>query len=170
MDQARDIIDKAVKSGKWNYSDLSKAIGKNHAYLQQFVKRGIPRNLPEDTRHKLAHELGIDESQLRGADQVALTQTVAPAKFLKSSRHKFYIQEWREFMGSKVESAASAVGLDVDGYLAHETHPINFNLGQVTALAEEFGIRGDQFWFSPPKARQAVPSQVTPRKIRLRGK
>lgn len=78
-----------------------------------------------------------------------------PAKFIKSRAFKFYVSEWREFMGVKVGAAAKAAGLGADEYQAHEVYPINFTLGQLVALAEEFGIRGDQFWFPPPKGRPA---------------
>ncbi|MEQ8332302.1 S24 family peptidase [Nisaea sp.] len=49
-------------------TDLKKAslaCGKNHAYLHQFINRGTPRKLPEDTRHALARHLGVDEAVLR---------------------------------------------------------------------------------------------------------
>ncbi len=38
--------------------DLSLALGRNHAYLQQFIQRNTPRVLPEDAREKLAKLLG----------------------------------------------------------------------------------------------------------------
>ena len=38
----------------------SRAIGRNDAYLQQFLYRGTPRRLPEDVRHQLAAFLDID--------------------------------------------------------------------------------------------------------------
>ena len=49
-------------------TDLKKCsllIGKNHAYLHQFVYRGTPRRLPEEARFLLAEHLGCDEADLR---------------------------------------------------------------------------------------------------------
>jgi phage repressor protein C with HTH and peptisase S24 domain len=67
MDAVRKLIlDRSEELDK-DLSGLSKKLGRNHAYLQQFIKRGIPRNLPEQLRPLLASELGVDESQLRGA-------------------------------------------------------------------------------------------------------
>jgi hypothetical protein len=43
----------------------SKKIGKNHAYLQQFFSRNVPRALPEETRHLLAMLIGVDETCLK---------------------------------------------------------------------------------------------------------
>ncbi len=42
----------------------SRAIGRNDAYLQQFLYRGTPRQLPELARHRLASYLGIDQRYL----------------------------------------------------------------------------------------------------------
>jgi len=46
--------------------EASRAIGRNDAYLQQFIHRLSPRKLPEDVRHQLANYLGIDQQQLVG--------------------------------------------------------------------------------------------------------
>lgn len=46
--------------------EASRRIGKNAAYMQQFLKRGIPRELGENERTLLAELIGVDESSLRG--------------------------------------------------------------------------------------------------------
>ena len=48
---------------------LSRLIGRNAAYLQQFVQRGTPRRLAEDDRRLIAAYLGVDEGRLGGADR-----------------------------------------------------------------------------------------------------
>jgi hypothetical protein len=68
MDNVRKLIlDKLVERGQ-NMSNVSIKIGKNHAYLQQFLNRGVPAELPEKVRHSLATELGLDERYLRLSD------------------------------------------------------------------------------------------------------
>lgn len=52
---------------------VSRAIGKNHAYLQQFIRRGVPRTLPEAVRYALAEFLGVHHTELMD-DAVALKQ------------------------------------------------------------------------------------------------
>lgn len=47
---------------RWTLSRLSKHLGKNHAYLQQFVKRGIPRELDDRTVARIIEATGVDES------------------------------------------------------------------------------------------------------------
>jgi phage repressor protein C with HTH and peptisase S24 domain len=52
-------------------------IGKSHAYLQQFLERGVPASLPEGPRGLLAALLGVAEDALRG-DKPSSGRTVAP--------------------------------------------------------------------------------------------
>lgn len=59
------ILEKLEEKGL-TMSEASLKIGKNHAYLQQFLKRGYPLELPEKSRLPLAQLLGITEERLRG--------------------------------------------------------------------------------------------------------
>lgn len=64
MDQVRELIaSKAKELG--GLAEMSRSIGKNHAYLQQFVHRGVPASLPEDVRPLLAELMGVEENALR---------------------------------------------------------------------------------------------------------
>lgn len=64
MDAVRKLlIEKADDAGE-TLASLSKKVGKNHAYLQQFVRRGIPVRLPEEVRRKLAGILRVSEADL----------------------------------------------------------------------------------------------------------
>ena len=47
---------------------LSRMIGRNSSYLQQFVTKGSPRKLEEEDRRKLADFFGIAESELGAPD------------------------------------------------------------------------------------------------------
>ena len=55
----------ALRDPPTDLKKASLAIGRNHAYLQQFIQRGTPRRLPEEARHALAAYLGVAESALR---------------------------------------------------------------------------------------------------------
>jgi repressor LexA len=48
---------------------LSRMLGRNAAYLQQFVTRGTPRRLDADDRARLADYFGVDQTEL-GAEAV----------------------------------------------------------------------------------------------------
>ena len=67
---------------------LSAMIGRNSAYLQQYVRKGSPRKLEEGDRRKLARFLGVDESEL-GAEANAGTREKS-----YTSRHKPARAEW----------------------------------------------------------------------------
>lgn len=49
-------------------SALSAMLGRNASYLQQFVRKGSPRKLEENDRRTLARFFGVDEADLRAAD------------------------------------------------------------------------------------------------------
>ncbi|TRD12239.1 S24 family peptidase [Erythrobacter insulae] len=49
-------------------SSLSVMLGRNPAYLQQFIKRGTPKKLEEGDRGKLAAFFGVDQSELSDMD------------------------------------------------------------------------------------------------------
>jgi cyanate lyase len=61
------IVQRAQQHGE-TLASLSKMIGRNDAYLQQFVRRGTPKRLPEDARLQLAFCLNVDERQLGARD------------------------------------------------------------------------------------------------------
>ena len=44
---------------------MSLELGKNHSFLQQFVRRGVPAELPERVRKLLAKKLDVPEERLR---------------------------------------------------------------------------------------------------------
>jgi phage repressor protein C with HTH and peptisase S24 domain len=65
MDTARSLIISRVAELGLSLSELSLRVGKNHAYFQQFIKRGVPARLPEEVRSRVADILQIDEQRLR---------------------------------------------------------------------------------------------------------
>jgi SOS-response transcriptional repressor LexA len=66
MDAARKLlVDTLVRRPDLDLKNLSLTIGRNHAYLQQYLMRGSPRELPEATRHGLALLLGVSPDDLR---------------------------------------------------------------------------------------------------------
>src|ERR1700693_1937360 len=71
MDAARALIVERIKELGLSLSDLSLQVGKNHAYFQQFIKRGVPLRLPEEVRGRVAQVLKIDERQLKAAGSTA---------------------------------------------------------------------------------------------------
>ncbi|RQW45441.1 S24 family peptidase [Novosphingobium sp. LASN5T] len=58
-------------------SALSGLLGRNPAYLQQFVRKGSPRKLEEDDRRVLANFFGVSESELGAPAHAASGSAVA---------------------------------------------------------------------------------------------
>lgn len=62
-----ELQQRAEASGT-SLRELSLLIGRNHAYLQQYVKRGSPAFLEERDRRILADYLGVNERRLDAGD------------------------------------------------------------------------------------------------------
>ena len=68
LDPIRLRVLQLVQARGTDLKKASLALGKNAAYVHQFIYRGTPKILPEDVREALAHYLGVDDSELRHAD------------------------------------------------------------------------------------------------------
>ena len=65
LDPVRARVLKLVQERDTDLKGASLAIGRNAAYLHQFIFRGTPKILTEDDRKALARHLGVDEGTLR---------------------------------------------------------------------------------------------------------
>jgi hypothetical protein len=71
--QRAALADLIAESGE-SYAALSRLLGRNDAYLQQFVTRGSPRELAERDRGLLARYLGVAEARLGGPEGAGLVE------------------------------------------------------------------------------------------------
>jgi phage repressor protein C with HTH and peptisase S24 domain len=62
LDPARLAVRHAVDGAGLTLKQASQALGRNDAYLQQYLYRGSPRRLPEEIRLQLADLTGADQS------------------------------------------------------------------------------------------------------------
>src|SRR3954463_8910140 len=62
----RAELARLIAERREDYAGLSRMLGRNAAYIQQFIKRGVPKRLSEDDRRKLARYFDVDESLLGG--------------------------------------------------------------------------------------------------------
>ena len=96
IDAPRALLVSLVEQQNLNLATLSREVGKSHSYFQQYLRRGIPRTLPEDVREKLSSLLNVPADSFRGAmagkgaprpaaeDAIAATQ--AEVNLLRSFR------------------------------------------------------------------------------------
>lgn len=66
MDNVREELDRLIQQRRLGYSEISRLLGRNAAYIQQFIKRGSPRKLDDADRRLLARFFGVDEQALGG--------------------------------------------------------------------------------------------------------
>lgn len=62
----RELLADLIARRGENYGALSRLLGRNAAYIQQYIKRGTPRKLDEADRRTLARYFGVDEALLGG--------------------------------------------------------------------------------------------------------
>ncbi|NTZ42775.1 LexA family transcriptional regulator [Altererythrobacter sp. SALINAS58] len=67
-------------------SALSRLIGRNNSYLQQYVRKGSPRKLEEEDRHVLAQFFGVAESILRDSEEKSFDRINTAAATAKVPR------------------------------------------------------------------------------------
>ena len=65
-EEPRVLLERLIRERRDDYAGLSRLLGRNPAYVQQFIKRGVPKKLGENDRAKLARYFDIDEHLLGG--------------------------------------------------------------------------------------------------------
>ncbi len=62
----RLVLERLCAERGEDFAGLSRMLGRNSAYIQQFVRRGVPKRLKEEERRKLARYFSVSESLLGG--------------------------------------------------------------------------------------------------------
>lgn len=118
---ARAALERLISRRGDNYADLSRMLGRNPAYIQQFIKRGTPRKLDEDDRRRLARYFGVEEAVLASVGDSPVHQRVG-------SRSSPYLPPSLTVAVPRLALGASAGAgsLDVDertaGSIAFDAH------------------------------------------------
>lgn len=60
----RKVLERLCAERGEDFASLSRLLGKNSAYIQQYLRRGTPKRLREEERRTLANYFGIPESLL----------------------------------------------------------------------------------------------------------
>ncbi|MGE4321779.1 MAG: hypothetical protein AB7E60_01965 [Sphingobium sp.] len=85
----RTMLDTLIRESGSNYSEVSRLLGRNAAYIQQFIKRGSPRKLEEEDRYVLARYFGVDENVL-----VAGTETGHERLYIGGNTNHIIPRAW----------------------------------------------------------------------------
>jgi len=73
-DAQRAALEALITENGTSLSELSRLLGRNAAYLQQYLVRGTPRLLSEADRALLARYFGVAEARLGGPEQEGLVE------------------------------------------------------------------------------------------------
>lgn len=78
-DDPRTVLEALIRERGEDFSSLSRMLGRNPAYIQQYIKRGVPRKLDEEDRRILAEYLGVDDRLLGAPARAAPSVAAAEA-------------------------------------------------------------------------------------------
>jgi phage repressor protein C with HTH and peptisase S24 domain len=68
----RERLAELAREARTSLSALSRMIGRNSSYLQQYIVKGSPRKLEEDDRRRLAEFFGVTEAELGAPEEKSL--------------------------------------------------------------------------------------------------
>jgi hypothetical protein len=108
----RATLDRLLTERGEDYARISQVIGRNPAYIQQYIKRGSPRRLAEDDRARIAAYLGVPEAMLGGPVQ----RVASPAR----ARGPGMILVPKLAIGASAGAGASVDGEAVEGEVAFD--------------------------------------------------
>jgi SOS-response transcriptional repressor LexA len=74
MDDPRLVLERLCKERGEDFAGLSRMLGRNSAYVQQYVRRGVPKRLREEERRKLARYFAVPETLLGGPADTGAVQ------------------------------------------------------------------------------------------------
>jgi phage repressor protein C with HTH and peptisase S24 domain len=79
----RVALERLCAERKEDFAGLSRMLGRNPAYIQQYVRRGVPKRLKEGERRKLARYFSVSEELLGGPPD----DSVGPGGLISVKRH-----------------------------------------------------------------------------------
>ncbi len=130
----RAALDRLLAERGVDYARISQVIGRNPAYIQQYIKRGSPRRLAEDDRARIAAYLGVPEAMLGGPVQ----RVAAPAR----ARGPGMILVPKLAIGASAGAGASIDGEAVEGEVAFDSRWLR-DLGADPRALSIIRVEGD---------------------------
>ena len=126
----RTVLERLCAEHGEDFAGLSRMLGRNPAYIQQFVRRGTPKKLKEEERRKLARFFSIPESMLGGppeADEapqglVAVRRTLVaasagPGRFTNEAQGRpcfAFDERWLRLLTGSPPSKLSMIRVEGD--------------------------------------------------------
>lgn len=135
QDKIRAALQRLIDDRGVDMATVSRAIGKNHAYIQQFLHRGVPAELGYKAALALADYFGcgIDVFGIAGTPLRASNDTNKDTK-----RHP--VQSIRRLMGLSTAQFAKALGEKESNILAIERGQTPLNEKLLFKMCQTFQI------------------------------
>lgn len=130
---ARAQLERLIRERGEDYAGLSRLIGRNAAYVQQYIKRGIPRRLAEEDRRLLARYFGVPEALLGGpparpdvaeshvvVPQLDIGASAGPGAFADGERlrsHVAFDAQWLRRLGAGDVRQLSTIRVEGDSMM-----------------------------------------------------
>ena len=137
IDDPRAALDRLLRERGVDYAALSARIGRNSAYIQQYIKRGSPRRLADQDRARIAAFLGVPESMLGGAET-----RVALQRFGTAAGGRDMVLVPKLAIGASAGAGASIDGEAVEGSIAFDPRWLR-DLGADASALSIIRVAGD---------------------------
>jgi len=119
-------LEQLIRGNGDDFASISRMLGKNPAYIQQFIRRGTPKKLDEEDRHILAEYYDVDVRMLGGMGAAAPRhESGSGADMTPISR-------------LSIGASAGAGSLSGDGLTARQ------DMGFSAAWLKKMGVRASQ--------------------------
>jgi phage repressor protein C with HTH and peptisase S24 domain len=80
VNDPRLVLERLCEERGEDFAGLSRMLGRNPAYIQQYVRRGVPKRLGEEERRKLARYFDVSEELLGGPAERGTAKGLATVK------------------------------------------------------------------------------------------
>jgi phage repressor protein C with HTH and peptisase S24 domain len=120
----RTVLERLCAERGEDFAGLSRMLGRNSAYIQQYVRRGVPKKLKEEERKKLARFFDVPESVLGGPPEkdssssgllpvkrTVVRASAGPGAFAGDERQKPYFAFDERWLRNLTGSAASKLSI-----------------------------------------------------------
>ena len=150
MVNVREELDRLIIQGGYGYASISRLLGRNPSYIQQFIKRGSPKILDDEDRKTLACFFGVDEQTLGGPAnpvsdgmvEIPVLEVEASAGFgaiaeSESAQTRFGFDErWLRRL-----TAAKSASLSIVGVMGDSMEPTLSDGDEVLVDASDYGSK-----------------------------
>jgi phage repressor protein C with HTH and peptisase S24 domain len=126
----RTVLERLCAERGEDFAGLSRMLGRNSAYIQQYVRRGVPKKLKEEERKKLARFFDVPESVLGGPPEkdssssgllpvkrTVVRASAGPGAFAGDERQKPYFafdERWLRNLTGSASSKLSIIRVEGD--------------------------------------------------------